>query len=70
MTREINQDMQKKFEKCFTTISEHINKRMAEIEKRKEVIKKEMDKLSYEFNFINDEWLRLQTVLNSTGQDK
>ena len=70
MTREINQDMQKKFEKCFITISEHINKRMAEIEKRKEVIKKEMDKLSYEFNFINDEWLRLQTVLNSTGQDK
>ena len=70
MTREINQDMQKKFEKCFITISEHINKRMAEIEKRKEVIKKEMDKLSYEFNFINDEWLRLQTILNSTGQDK
>lgn len=70
MTREINQDLQKAFDRYFTTISEHINKRMAEIEKRKEVIKKEMDKLSYEFNFINDEWLRLQTILNSTGQDK
>lgn len=70
MTREINQDMQKKFEKCFITISEHINKRMAEIEKRKEDIRKEIDKLSYQFNFINDEWLRLQTILNSTGQDK
>ena len=70
MKREINQDMQKKFEKCFITVSDHINKRMTEIEKRKEVIRKEIDKLSYEFNFINEEWLRLQTILNSTGQDK
>lgn len=69
MKEEINQDLQKAFDRYFTTVTDHINKRMKQIDKRKEEIKKKIDKLNYEHVCINTEWLRLQTILNSTGKE-
>ncbi len=69
MKEEINQELQKEFDRYFTTVIPHINKRMEEIQKRKQEIVKAIDRLDCEFKFLNDEWLRLQTILNSMGKE-